>query len=292
LKVTNQDNLTNSTKIVNAMSVDVEDYFQVSAFERYIQRKDWETIPTRVEQNVDKLLSIFSDNNVKATFFILGWIAERHPEMIKRIADDGHEVASHGYSHTRIVNLSKDQFREDIMKTNGILGELANKNITGYRAPSYSISLNNLWAHDILEECGFKYSSSIYPIKHDIYGIPGSPRFSYRVASGNLLEIPISTLKIFNRIIPCGGGGYFRFYPYLLSRYMINRLNISEKQPCIFYFHPWEIDIEQPRQTGLDLKTSFRHYLNIDRMESRLRSLLRDFSWGRIDRIFSEHITE
>ena len=274
------------TKMVNAMSVDVEEYFQVSAFEKYIARDSWETLPRRLDININKILTLFSQHNVKGTFFILGWIAERYPETIRRIADTGHEIASHGYSHIRVTNQSPDQFRQDITKTKIILEDLCAVPVNGYRAASYSINEVNHWAHDELERAGYKYSSSIYPIKHDLYGIPDGPRFSYRVKSSNLLEIPVSTVEWFGRRIPCGGGGYFRLYPYMFSRFLINKLNTMESKPCVFYFHPWEFDSDQPRQSDLDLRTRTRHYLNISKMEARISKLMSDFSWGRVDSIF------
>ncbi len=190
------------SNIVNAMTVDVEEYFQVSAFEKYIERDRWDSMESRVESSIDLILSIFDECNVKATFFTLGWIAERHPGMIKKIAEKGHEIASHGYSHKRLVNIDKEEFKEETIKTTQILESICKRKITGYRAPSYSITKDNLWVHEILAENGFLYSSSIYPIKHDLYGMPGTPRFSYKVASDRLLEIPISTIEILNQTIP------------------------------------------------------------------------------------------
>ncbi len=282
--------MSKNLQLKNAISVDVEDYFQVSAFEKYITRDSWENIPTRVEKNIDKILAIFDEENVKATFFILGWIAERHPGMTKRISDNGHEIASHGYSHTRIINLDKNEFMEEIRKTNAILENLTGEKVIGYRAPSYSIVKENKWAHEVLEDNGFAYSSSIYPIKHDLYGIPDSPRFRYTVGTGTFLEIPISTFRMLGKNIPCGGGGYFRFFPYSFSKFMIDRINNNEKESCIFYFHPWELDLDQPKTSGLNFKTRFRHYLNLEKMETRLRQLLKDFSWGRVDEVFIREI--
>jgi polysaccharide deacetylase family protein (PEP-CTERM system associated) len=273
-------------RITNAMTVDVEDYFQVSAFERYISRDSWDKLPHRVENNIDLILSLFNDHNIRATFFTLGWVAERHPQMMRRIADAGHEIASHGYEHVRVTNQDRDSFRKDIVDTRRLLEDISGKLVTGYRAASFSINAENHWAHEELELAGYKYSSSIYPIHHDLYGIPGAGRFPYKPGAGNLLEIPISTLEWRGTRFPCGGGGYFRLFPYAVSRYMIRQLNQNEQQPSIFYFHPWELDPAQPRIGGLDLKTRFRHYNNLGRMQAKFSRLLEDFNWGCMQDIF------
>ena len=275
-------------RIINAMSVDVEEYFQVSAFEKHIDRGDWERLPGRAEASVDRILALFSDQGVKATFFTLGWMAERHPKMVKRIVDDGHELASHGWSHVRVTEQSPGEFRQDVVRTRSLLEDLSGQPVRGYRAASYSIGADNLWALDILGETGHRYSSSIFPIRHDLYGMPEAPRFAFRPGEGGLLEVPITTVELMGRKIPCGGGGWFRFFPYQFSRWAIDHVNRRERQPAVFYFHPWEIDSEQPRQQGLGFKTRFRHYLNLERMEQRLTRLLQDFSWGRMDSIFLE----
>ncbi len=272
-------------KITNAMSVDVEDYFQVSAFESCISRDDWENFPVRVEQNIARILALFKQHRVKATFFILGWIAERYPQLVRDIADAGHEVASHGYLHQRATLQTNTEFRQDIRSAKQLLEDLTGAQVTGYRAPSYSINQSNLWAHDEIEQAGYLYSSSIYPVKHDLYGFPSAPRHIFSCRE-NLQEIPVSTLNLLGRNWPIGGGGYFRFYPYSLSRWAINRVNSLEGKPVIFYFHPWEIDTQQPRQTQAGLKSKFRHYLNMDKMHGRLDELLGDFSWGRVDQVF------
>jgi len=272
--------------ILNAMSVDVEDYFHVSAFESVINRADWNDLECRVEQNTYKAMAVFSEYEIKATFFVLGWVAERYPQLVKDIVSNGHELASHGYSHSRITQLSQEVFRAEIRDTKRLLEDIAGVVVRGYRAPSYSIVTSTLWAHEVLVEEGYDYSSSVYPIVHDLYGIPDAPRFNYKVEEGRLSEIPISTLNALGRNWPCGGGGYFRFFPYQLSKYMINHVNENEEQACIFYFHPWELDPGQPRQSGISRKTQFRHYLNLDHMESRLKKLLGDFSWGRMDEVF------
>jgi len=275
--------------IINAMTVDVEDYFQVSAFESVISRDQWEHIPSRVEINTQRILDIFSENNIKATFFTLGWVAERFPDLIRRMVAEGHELASHGYLHTRVTQQSPREFREDICKTKHLLEDLSGVEVKGYRAASYSIGASNLWALDELHEAGYLYSSSIYPVKHDLYGMPEAPRFAfYPRGENSILEIPITTLQLGNKNLPCGGGGFFRLYPYVFSRWALRHVNTVEEKPGMFYFHPWEIDPEQPRQSGIRWKTRLRHYLNLNRMEDRLKLLMDDFRWGRMDQIFME----
>lgn len=272
--------------MLNALTVDVEDYFQVSAFENSINRNNWEHLEHRVAKNVDKTLSLFDKSNVKATFFVLGWVAERYPDIVSKIVEGGHELASHGYGHQRVTDLSKEQFFNDVTKAKRILEDLSGVAIKGYRAPSYSIGKNNIWALQVLAETGHKYSSSIYPIKHDHYGYPEAPRFIFKDKKTGLIEIPISTTSFMNRLFPAGGGGFFRFYPYHFSRWAIQRVNKKNNEPVIFYFHPWEIDPDQPRQNNIPFKSRFRHYLNLDKTESRLNSLLSDFNWGRMDEVF------
>jgi len=272
---------------INAMTVDVEDYFQVSAFESYIAKEQWNTLPHRVERNTHKVLDLFKEKNIKATFFTLGWVAERYPDLIKRIVTDGHELACHGYEHIRVTEQTPEQFRNDVSKSKKLLEELSGKEVKGYRAASYSIGANNLWALNVLQEVGFKYSSSIYPVKHDLYGIPDAPRFIYEpIENHNFKEIPITTVRFGDKNLPCGGGGFFRFYPYALSKWAFNRVNNQENESAIFYFHPWEIDPEQPRQPGLSLKTRTRHYLNLNRMENRIKRLLTDFNWDTMANVF------
>jgi polysaccharide deacetylase family protein (PEP-CTERM system associated) len=276
--------------ICNAMTVDVEDYFQVSAFEKHITRNDWERLPCRVENNTNSILDLFAEHNVKATFFTLGWVAERYPQLIRRMVEEGHELASHGYSHVRVTQQTPDEFRADISRTKQLLEDISGIEIRGYRAASYSINKENMWALDVLGETGHKYSSSIYPIKHDLYGIPDAPRFSHRpMGEHGILEIPVTTLQLFGKTLPCGGGGYFRLYPYQFSRWALRHVNRVDGQSGMFYFHPWEIDADQPRQQDLSFKTRFRHYLNLDKMKQRLANLLRDFQWGRMDAIFLDY---
>ncbi len=276
-----------SAMIKNAMTVDVEDYFQVSAFEPYIKRVDWDNLECRVERNSHRILDMFEESNVKATFFMLGWVAERYPTLVKRIVDAGHELASHGYEHIRVTGQQPAEFRQDILKTKALLEDLGGCEVRGYRAASYSIGANNLWALEELQAAGHIYSSSIYPIKHDLYGMPDAPRFPfYPHGEGGLLEIPVTTVTLAARRFPCGGGGFFRLFPYPLYRWALQRVNSHDQQSGVFYFHPWEIDPGQPRQIGINAKTRFRHYLNLKRMEKRLRSLLQDFCWDRMDKVF------
>jgi polysaccharide deacetylase family protein (PEP-CTERM system associated) len=277
-------------RIINAMSVDVEDYFQVSAMAPYVARSEWDSIPCRVARNVDRLLALFKQHDVHATFFVLGWIAERYPEVVQRIVASGHELASHGYAHLRATDQTPEEFFTDIVRAKAILEGISDVAVRGYRAPSFSIGNTNPWAFDCIVKAGYLYSSSVYPIKHDHYGIPDAPRFPYRPRNG-LVEVPITTVQVFGRNLPAGGGGYFRLSPYALSRWAIRTINEREGRPAIFYFHPWEIDPEQPRIREAGLKTRFRHYLNLGRMESRLKRLTSDFRWDRIDRAFQSELT-
>jgi polysaccharide deacetylase family protein (PEP-CTERM system associated) len=272
--------------IVNAMTCDVEDYFQVQALSEAIRRSDWDRLPPRVEQNTNRVLDLFAEYGIKATFFTLGWVAERHPPLIRRIVDDGHELASHGWAHFRADQQSPDVFRADIRRTKALLEDTGCTAVTGYRAASFSIGSGNLWALDILAEEGYTYSSSIYPVRHDIYGMPNAPRFPYKpLAGGAFREFPITTISVFGRNWPSGGGGYFRLLPYALSQWTIRKVNSADRRPAIFYFHPWEIDPGQPRQQGLSWKSRFRHYTNLARMEAKLRKLVQDFAWDRMDRV-------
>ena len=274
-----------SAVITNALTIDVEDYFQVSAFAPYICRDGWDARECRVERNVGRILELLAERDIKATFFTLGWIAERYPQVVRQIVEGGHELASHGYGHERASDLTPEAFSQDIQRAKALLEDLGGTPVIGYRAPSFSIGVGNLWAFDKLARAGYRYSSSIYPIKHDHYGMPDSPRFAYRVGAG-LLEIPVTTLRVMKRNLPSSGGGYFRLLPYAVSRWMLRKVNREDREPAVFYFHPWEIDVDQPRIAGIDARTRFRHYVNIGRTEGRLRSLMRDFRWGRMDQIF------
>ncbi|MEV4783186.1 XrtA system polysaccharide deacetylase [Burkholderia sp. LMU1-1-1.1] len=271
----------------NAMTIDVEDYFQVSAFAPHIARDSWAGRECRVEANVDRILGILDDGAVVATFFTLGWIAERYPQLVRRIVDGGHELASHGYGHLRASDQSRAAFLEDISSSKTILEDIGGQAVRGYRAPSFSIGPANLWALDALQQAGYRYSSSIYPIVHDHYGMPDAPRFAfYPNGDRGLLEVPITTVRLMKRNLPAGGGGYFRLMPYAMSRWMMRQVNRQDRQPAIFYFHPWELDPGQPRPQGLQWKTRFRHYVNLGRMDGRIRALTRDFAWDRMDRLF------
>jgi len=271
------------------MTIDVEDYFQVSAFAPYIARTDWDSRECRVERNIHTILEMLSAHHTHATFFTLGWIAERYPQLVRQIVDNGHELASHGYGHQRASEQSPEAFFNDIDSAKKLLEDLSGQRILGYRAPSFSIGKGNLWAYDTLQEAGYVYSSSIYPIAHDHYGMPDSPRFAYEVRPG-LTEIPITTVRLFERNFPSSGGGYFRLLPYPVSRWLIQRVNTRDQQPGMFYFHPWEIDPEQPRIMGINRKAQFRHYVNIGQTQARLDRLLTDFRWGRVDQVFLNQI--
>jgi polysaccharide deacetylase family protein (PEP-CTERM system associated) len=276
-----------ATVVCNAMTVDVEDYFQVSAFERHIPRSSWDQLPCRVERNLESILRLLADNGVHGTFFTLGWIAQRYPGLVRRIVDAGHELASHGFSHGRANEQGREQFLDDVRRAKALLEDTAGVAVKGYRAPSFSIGRMNLWALECLAEVGYKYSSSIYPIHHDHYGMPDAPRFPHRPRNAQqLLEIPVTTVRIMNRNFPAGGGGYFRLLPYSISTWCLRRVNRLDRQPCVFYFHPWEIDPDQPKQQGIDAKTRFRHYVNLARMRARIEKLLQDFHWDRMDQIF------
>ena len=277
--------------ITNALTIDVEDYFQVSAFATHIARSEWDTRECRVERNINCILEMLARHETKATFFTLGWIAERYPQLVRQIVQEGHELASHGYGHERASDQTEEAFFADINLAKIVLEDLGGSEVNGYRAPSFSIGMGNLWAFDCLARAGYRYSSSIYPIRHDHYGMPNSPRFAYEVRPG-LLEIPITTLRLLNRNLPSSGGGYFRLLPYALSRWMLGRVNGHDRESGIFYFHPWEIDTGQPRIAGISGKTRFRHYVNIGRMEGRLNQLLSDFKWGRMDHVFSDKLTQ
>ena len=271
--------------LTNALTIDVEDYFQVSAFAPHINRADWDSRECRVEHNIDRILKLLGEEQTKATFFTLGWVAERYPQMVRRIVSEGHELASHGYGHQRASDLTEAEFFHDVSHAKALLEDIGGQAVQGYRAPSFSIGTGNLWALDTLLRAGYRYSSSIYPVKHDHYGMPDAPRFAHQIRDG-LMEVPPTTLRLFNRNLPSSGGGYFRLLPYALSRWMLQQVNQRDAESAIFYFHPWEIDPGQPRVSGIDMKTRFRHYVNIGRTEQRLTRLLKDFRWGRMDDIF------
>jgi len=276
---------TRRVEIANALTIDVEDYFQVSALAPHFDRADWHQVPCRVERNIDVVLGLLDESGAKATFFTLGWIAERYPQLVRRIVAEDHELASHGYGHHRATDQHRAEFSQDICKAKTLLEDLAGAEVKGYRAPSFSVGKRNPWAFDCIAEAGYRYSSSVYPIRHDHYGMPDAPRFPHESRDG-LLEIPVTTARLLKTNLPAGGGGYFRLMPYALSRSLIRRVNDVEGRPAVFYFHPWELDPDQPRVPGTSLKTRFRHYVNLHRTEPRLRRLLRDFTWHSIDQIF------
>jgi polysaccharide deacetylase family protein (PEP-CTERM system associated) len=274
--------------IRNAMTVDVEDYFQVQAFAHRIDRLAWHRFEPRVEANVDRILGQFATAGVAATFFTLGWVAERHPAMVRRIVAAGHELASHGYDHTRAHTQEPDVFRKDVSRTRKLLEDIGGVTVQGYRAATFSIGAQNQWAFGILEEEGYAYSSSVNPIHHDLYGMPGAPRVPFQPSGGTLWEIPMTTVRAGGRNWPCSGGGFFRLLPYGVYRSGLALVNRHEKRPGIFYFHPWEIDAAQPRIEGCGRKSQFRHYTNLARMPGKLDRLLRDFAWDRMDRVFAD----
>jgi len=276
-------------ELPNAMTVDVEDYFQVSAFDRHISREDWNSIPSRIASNVERILELFEQEKVRATFFTLGWVCERFPEIVRAIAAAGHEIASHGHEHARVWTFSKEQFRRDVEGTRKLLEDTSGTSVVGYRAPSFSIGQETLWAYDVLQEAGYSYSSSVFPILHDHYGMPNAPRFPFRSSFDALLEIPMSTLPFLGRNWPCSGGGYFRLLPLKYSMWAVRRINELEQMPAVFYFHPWEMDPDQPRIEGISAKARFRHYVNLDKFEFGLTRMLQTFAWDRMDRIFLGH---
>jgi len=269
----------------NALTVDVEDYFQVEAFARVIDRGDWDAFPRRVVRNTDRLLDILAEAGVSATFFTLGWVAERHPELVRRIVAEGHELASHGSDHYRADQQSPEEFRDDIRRSKALLEDIGGIAVTGYRAPTFSVGARSLWAHAILAEEGFRYSSSVYPIAHDLYGAPEAPRHPFCPLPG-FIEIPLTTVRMFGRNFPTAGGGYFRLLPYAVTRTALRKAGNELRASCVFYLHPWEIDPGQPRQVQAPLRSRLRHYVNLGRTEERLRRLLRDFRWTRMDRLF------
>ena len=273
-------------KVVNGLSVDVEDWFQVGAFETTIAKSDWAACELRVERNVDAILALFDRAGVKATFFTLGWVAERVPQAIRAIVDAGHELASHGYDHQRVFTFSPEEFAEDLRKSRGILEDIGGAAVTGYRAPSFSIDARTPWAHEELAAQGYAYSSSVAPIAHDHYGWLEAPRFAFRPVEGeSLVELPVTTAMLGQRRLAAGGGGFFRTLPYAFSKWAIAQVNREEGRPAIFYFHPWEVDPGQPRVANAPLRSRLRHYTNLTRMEGKLEKLLRDFAWGRVDAV-------
>jgi polysaccharide deacetylase family protein (PEP-CTERM system associated) len=267
------------------MTIDVEDYFQVEAFASTIDRRDWDHLPRRVDRNTHRLLDILAGADVQATFFMLGWVAERHPGLVRRIVAEGHELASHGTEHVRADRQDAEAFRADVRASKRLLEDIGRVPVLGYRAPTFSVGRNSAWAHAILGEEGYRYSSSVYPRRHDLYGSPGAPHTAFAPLPG-MIEIPLSTVRLFGVDVPASGGGYFRLFPFKLSEWLVERAAQTHRAPAIFYLHPWEIDPEQPRQYHAPALSRFRHYLNLGRTELRLRRLLREFAWTRLDRLF------
>jgi polysaccharide deacetylase family protein (PEP-CTERM system associated) len=273
----------------NALSVDVEDWFHVGAFEKVISRDDWRSLECRVERNTDALLQMFDDADIKATFFTLGWVAERFPQLIRRIADEGHELANHGSEHDRVFTLGRQEFATDILRARKAIEDASGALVTGYRAPSFSIDQRTPWAHEVLAEQGYAYSSSVAPVKHDHYGWAEAPRFAFRPVSGSdLIEIPVTTAVFAGKRLAAGGGGFFRMLPYAFSRWAVRQVNAEDKRPAIIYFHPWEIDADQPRVAKAPIKSKLRHYSRLKAMAPKLKRLMRDFQWGRLDAIVEE----
>lgn len=266
--------------LTNYLTIDVEDYFQVAAFEKVISPREWEHCELRVEKNTKKILKLLAEYKVTATFFIVGWIAERCPALVEEIQEKGHQIGCHSYYHRKIYDLSPDEFRQDTSRAKNVLEIVTGHPIEGYRAPSYSITRKSLWALDILQELGFKYDSSIFPVYHDNYGIPDAPRFEYRLPDHDMMEYPISTSLIWGRKIPVAGGGYFRLFPYWFTKYALKKINEKEKKPFVFYLHPWEIDPDQPRFNQAGKLSKFRHYNNLDKTRRRFERLLQDFDFG------------
>ena len=270
------------------MTIDVEDYYQVQAFAGCVSRHDWNNLPSRVERNTDRLLALFDRAGTAATFFVLGCVAQRHPDMVRRIVAAGHEIASHGWEHILVHNQTPEAFAADIRKTKALLEDLVGSEVTGYRAATFSIGKRTPWAFEVLAAEGYRYSSSIYPVRHDLYGMPDAPRTPFRPNDGALWEIPMTTLRLMDRNLPCSGGGYFRLIPYWLFRQALARVNRTERLRGIFYLHPWEIDPGQPRIDAASRLSKFRHYVNLEKTEARLSRLLRDFAWDRMDRVYAD----
>jgi polysaccharide deacetylase family protein (PEP-CTERM system associated) len=270
--------------MLNALSVDVEDWFQVGAFEKVIARDAWDGLQSRVERNSDAVLNLFDQAGVKGTFFTLGWVAERYPALIRRITDAGHEIASHGWDHARVFTMDAQQFRADLRRARSAIQDACGQSLNGYRAPSFSIDKRTPWAHQVLAEEGYAYSSSVAPIHHDHYGWPEAPRFAHKpVENSDLIELPVTTVELGGRRMAAGGGGFFRLLPYRFSSWAIGRVNRQDRRPAVFYFHPWEIDPDQPRVSRAPLRSRLRHYSRLSVMHLKLLKLLKAHSWGRTD---------
>lgn len=274
--------------MLNALTIDIEDYFNASVFDPVIDRKDWTGLESRVEKNTERILSLLDEKGIKATFFILGWVAATHPHIVREINSQGHEIGSHGYYHQLIYSISKEHFREDIRRSKKILEDLINHQVLAFRAPTYSITKRSMWAIDILIEEGFLYDSSIFPIRHDRYGVPEAPRFPYIIKStaGQIIEFPPSTARLFNKNFPVSGGAYLRILPYIYTKWGIKKINSEEKKPALIYFHPWELDKEQPR-INLTALSQFRHYTNLDKMGNKIERLLTDFEFATVTEVLN-----
>jgi polysaccharide deacetylase family protein (PEP-CTERM system associated) len=278
--------LADAGRIRNGLSVDVEDWFQVGAFEHVIDRDDWKSLSGRVERNCEAILAMFEETGVKATFFTLGWVAQRHPALVRRIAGQGHELASHGMDHARVFTLDRKAFAQDLESSRKAIEDASGESVSGYRAPSFSIDARTPWAYDVLAQQGYAYSSSVAPIAHDHYGWSDAPRFAFLPLAGSgLVEIPVTTALFAGRRLAAGGGGFFRVLPYGFSRWAIRQVNRRDGRPAVFYFHPWEIDPDQPRVDHAPMRSKLRHYTNLDGMESKLRQLIAEFAWTRMDEI-------
>jgi polysaccharide deacetylase family protein (PEP-CTERM system associated) len=270
----------------NALTCDVEDYFQVSAFEHLVAKASWRDYSCRIPRNVDRVLELCAAAGAKGTFFTLGWVAENHPEVIRRIAAEGHEIASHGMRHVRVWTQRPDEFRDDVATAKKLLEDVSGQPVRGYRAASWSMDERTPWAHEMLSEAGYQYSSSYYPIAHDHYGVPSAPTQPFYVQSADILEIPATTTRIAGRNFPVAGGGYFRLLPLPVSLWLFRRAARRGRAPPMFYFHPWEIDPAQPRIEGAPARARFKHYLALHKFERRFAVLLRAFKWDRVDRVF------
>jgi len=276
-------------RVFNALSVDVEDWFQVQAFAGVIPRGTWDGLDRRVEANTDRVLDLFAAVGTRATFFTLGWVAERHPGLVRRIVAAGHELASHGHGHELVHAIGPEKFRADVARAKAVLEDAGGIAVHGYRAPTFSIAPRIApWAHAVLAETGHSYSSSVFPVRHDLYGAPDAPRVPWRPDPSGVLELPMTTVRIGSRNLPCSGGGWFRMFPYALFRAGLARVNAQEKLRGIFYFHPWEIDPQQPRVANAPARSRLRHYSGLAGMHGKLERLLRDFAWDRVDAVFQE----
>ncbi len=277
--------------IANAMTIDVEDYFHVQAFANVIDRADWDSLPCRIEANTDRILALLDKAGVHATMFTLGWVAERYPQVVRRIVAAGHELASHGHGHQRVDEIGEAAFRADLIRARGLLEDIGGVAVRGYRAPTFSIGPRTPWAYDVLAETGHLYSSSIYPVRHDLYGAPDAPRFPHQPGQSAVWELPMTTVQLGGQNLPCSGGGYFRLLPYTVFRQGLRRFNAGQQQPGMFYTHPWELDPAQPRIAQAPRLSKFRHYLNLHRAAARMGRLLQDFAWDRVDIVYRDVIT-